>query len=991
MPDLHEVFTKAIWPDAGDSGAAERGIARLTAAAAECGTEGGAAVAELAAHRGLKPFFDAIFGNSPFLGACAERDPAFVALLLTQGPDSAIEWVHRELAASRAGSLSGDEVARSLRINRSRAALAIAVADIAEMWSVERVVEALSRFADEAIGAAVDDQLRMLAESGVIELASRETPSRDSGLVVLGMGKLGGYELNYSSDVDLIVLYDLERVRARDRDSVQKQMVKLVRGVVRLLEERTDNGYVLRTDLRLRPDPGATPLAMSTEAAEFYYENMGQNWERAAMIKARPVAGDIAAGDRFLAALRPYVWRRNLDFAAIQDIHSIKRQIHAHRGGGSVAIAGHNIKVGRGGIREIEFFAQTQQLIWGGRQPTLRSRSTCRALAALAEAGHTTQEAVEDLTHAYRHLRRVEHRLQMIADQQTQTLPADPEGLAQFATFLGHRDVGSFSAALLQTLRTVERHYARLFEEAPALGADRGNLVFTGTDDDPGTLETLARLGFSSPPNIAAQVRAWHHGRYRCMRSPRARELLTELMPALLAALGGSPDPEAAFLNFDRFMSRLPAGVQIFSLFHANPQLLGFVAEIMGGAPRLAESLSARPSLLDSVLATGFATTAPRADALHTELDAALTQSRDFQDTLDIVRRWKREREFTIGVMLLRGTQPVPQAGHALTDIAETALAKLLPAVIEDFARVHGHVVGAEFGVVALGKFGGREMTFTSDLDLVLLYDLADEEALSDGEKKLPPSQYFIRLAARFVNAITSLTPEGQLYEVDMRLRPSGSKGPIAVSLEAFRRYNATDAWTWEQMALTRARVIAAPPALAARIDAALAATIARSRDLQALVADVAAMRRLMARERKQGGAWDVKNRRGGLVDVEFVAQFLILRHARECPGIADPNTVDALARLAAAALLDPHDAAALTTAHRLCSTVQAVLRVALIGEFEPEAVPKPLLATLARAAGARDFNDLAHALDEACTRAHGVFEKIIPPDAANRGRAFDT
>jgi glutamate-ammonia-ligase adenylyltransferase len=982
MTILHPGFAAASWPRPADPAAAEREHRSL-----DGDTDGleppATDLRAIAATPGGGAALAALFGNSPFLTHCVQRDPGFAAALLRDGPDAAAAAVGADLQAAGRDALEGDALAATLRIARRRMALTIALADIAGLWPLARVTASLSDFADRAIGLAVDDQLRRLDDAGAIALADRARPAQDSGLVVLGMGKLGGRELNYSSDVDLIVLYDIERVRTDDPDSLQKNFVRLARGMVRMLEERTGDGYVLRTDLRLRPDPGATPLAMSTDAAEVYYETLGQNWERAAMIKARPVAGDLAAGARFLERLRPFVWRRHLDFAAVQDIHSIKRQIHAHRGGGEVALGGHNIKVGRGGIREIEFFAQTLQLIWGGRMPALRIGATCAALAALVAAGRADGAVVADLTGCYETLRRVEHRLQMIGDQQTQTLPADDAGIAHLAAFLGYADPDAFASDMLATLRRVERHYARLFEEAPDLGERGGNLVFTGAEDDPGTIETLAGMGFADPPAVTRQVRAWHHGRYRCMRSARARELLTELMPSLLGALGRTPDPQVAFVNFDRFMSRLPAGVQLFSLFHANPHLLGFVAEIMGGAPRLADQLSSRAALLDLVLAEGATRAVPDAAACAADLAAALGQARDFQDELDVVRRWRSERGFVVGVQVLRGAVDAARAGAALADIADTTLAALAPAVAREFRRQHGKVRGGDFAIVALGKLGGREMTATSDLDLLLLYD-APEDAVSDGEKQLPAPQYFLRLATRFVNAVTAMTPEGQLYEIDTRLRPSGTKGPIATSLPGFRRYNLEDAWTWEHMALTRARVVVASTTLRARIEAVVDEVLRRPRDPARVLADVADMRVRIARERGAAAPLDVKNRRGGLIDVEFVVQALTLVHGARHPGLRAPSTAAALDALESAGLLAAADAATLRRAFALSSAVQAVLRTAIDGAVDPGSQPPALLAGLARVVGASSFAALEADLDAACGAAHAVYERVIPAAPAD-------
>ncbi len=437
------------------------------------------------------------------------------------------------------------------------------------------------------------------------------------------------------------------------------------------------------------------------------------------------MAGDLIAARQFLAELQPYIWRRNLDFAAIEDIHSIKRQIQAHKGGGQIAVEGHDIKTGSGGIREIEFFAQTQQLIWGGRMRALRVGPTCAALRALAATGRIDTATADTLIDHYRFLRRVEHRLQMTDDAQTHRLPPDRAGVARIATFLGYQDPEAFVAELRARLGAVEKHYAELFEEAPSL-AGPGNLVFTGTEDDPETLATLGRLGFGEPAQVAAMVRGWHHGRIRATRSQRAREILTEFVPELLRVFGGTASPDTAILRFDRFLSTLPAGVQLFSLFHANPGLFSLVADIMAEAPLLAESLAHRPALLDAVLTAEFSSRLPDRDGLADDLGALLAGARGFEDTLDLLRRWTNERRFQVGVQLLRRTIDGNEAGAALADIADAGIAALLPAVAADFARLHGEVPGGAFAIVAMGRLGSREMTLASDLDLILIYDAPD-------------------------------------------------------------------------------------------------------------------------------------------------------------------------------------------------------------------------------------------------------------------------
>ncbi|HSR55629.1 MAG TPA: glutamine-synthetase adenylyltransferase, partial [Alphaproteobacteria bacterium] len=521
--------------------------------------------------------------------------------IVEDGPDEAFEAA---LAAIDDTGL-GEDLTRRLRIARRRAALAIAIADITGHWRLEQVTGALSRFADESVTAALRALLREAVRNGELEVTDPEAPDREAGLFILGLGKLGAHELNYSSDIDLIAFYDTRRLKYTGRQDPPRFYVRVVRDLVNMLESRTRDGYVFRTDLRLRPDPSSTPLAVSVMAAEAYYESTGQNWERAALIKARVIAGDHEAGRAFLKHLEPFLWRKNLDFAAIEDIHSIKRQINAHRGGAEITVAGHNLKLGRGGIREIEFFAQTQQLIWGGRIPALRSRGTVETLKALAAEGQASEEAVNELIAAYTYLRRAEHRLQMIDDRQTHSLPEDSDDIAAFARFLGYEDRESFSKDLIAHLSCVEHHYAHLFEESAPLSGP-GNLVFTGGEDDPDTLETLAGMGFNDGPAISERIRSWHRGRYRATRSARARELLTELVPALLDALAKTPNPDAAFRNFDTFLSNLPAGVQLFSLLLANPGVLTLAADIMGSGPKLAAHLAANPSLFDGVLTGDF-------------------------------------------------------------------------------------------------------------------------------------------------------------------------------------------------------------------------------------------------------------------------------------------------------------------------------------------------------------------------------------------------
>ena len=939
---------------------------------------------------------EAIFGNSPYLSNCMIGAPEFSCRLFTQCPDDMFAALLDEIRDTPAGT--GD-TGKMLRKAKKKAALCIALADIAGYWPLEKVTGALSEFADLAISTATAQALLTAATRGDLELRDPEHPEIGSGLVVLGMGKLGGRELNYSSDVDLIVLFDPDRVKSADPDNLQTAFVRLTRTLVQLLEDRTADGYVFRTDLRLRPDPGATPLAISVLAAETYYESIGQNWECAAMIKARPVAGDLVAGQAFLKWLTPFIWRKNLDFAAIQDIHSIKRQINAQRGRTGVFLPGHNVKLGHGGIREIEFFAQTQQLIWGGRVPELRLTRTEETLGKLTECGQIEPQVRDDMIAAYRYLRWVEHRLQMVDDQQTHSLPEDMSQLADTATFLGYDDITAFSSELTGHLEKVETHYAGLFNDAPSLSVASpegeefiGNLVFTGGDSDPETIKTIESLGFKNASAVDATVRGWHHGRYRAMRSSRARELLTEFFPVLLKALADTPDPDATFNRLDGFLSGLPAGVQLFSMFSLNPGLLDLVAEIMGGAPRLADHLARRPQVLESVLTSDFFAPPPDIDAMHLELEQKLGQANHFEDVLVICRRWANDLRFQVGVQSLNGRIDPRASAWVLSDIAEVAISKLHAKVEEEFAIKHGHIAGSELVVIGMGKLGSREMTPESDLDLVFVYNVPDEDlvdgaASSDGIKPLHPTQYFARLSQRLINAITAQTSEGMLYEVDMRLRPSGATGPIASSLTSFVLYHEQESWTWEHMALTRARIIVGPAELGDKIETAIKDVLTRKQDLEKLLTDVAEMRERIDREHHTDFIWDVKHLRGGLVDVEFIAQYLQLRHAHDHPDVLARDTRSVLENIKRLKLLNDDIADELIDATQFWLSLQGMLRLTLSRDMRnsrDHSIPKGLQGKLAKACEVHDLDAVVAKIKSTAATVLTHYRSIIDPTAGD-------
>ena len=919
-----------------------------------------------------------VFAGSPYLSSLMRRDLPRLQRILIEAPEGRLDAMKGELAQGLSEAASFNDAMRALRLFKTQAALLIALADLGGVWPLMRVTEALTDTADAALQGAVRFLFAQAKAKGDWTGGDPAHPEKGSGYIVLAMGKYGAAELNYSSDIDLIVFFDPERAQLRDGIEPPAFFVRLTQDLVRLMDERTSDGYVFRTDLRLRPDSGATQVALSTGAAMIYYESFGQNWERAALIKARAAAGDIEAGEKLLADLAPFIWRKYLDYAAIADIHAMKRQIHAFRGFGGIAVPGHNIKLGPGGIREIEFFAQTQQLIAGGRQRDMRTRRTLDALGKLVEREWIKEEVRADLERAYLFLRRLEHRVQMVADEQTHELPEDPHALEALARFSGYGDLERFTKDVSDTLAGVQRHYGVLFEATPELTSAGANMVFAGETDDPATLAALASMGYSQPSQVIATVRGWHHGRTPAVRSARARERLTEVQPLLIAELAQTADPDLAFASFDRFLAELPAGVQLFSLLRSNPGLLKLVADIMGTAPRLARVLSRRRRLLDAVLDTRFFGALAGAGELDQLIASEIGVSADMQETLDRTRVVGSEQAFLIGVRVLSGSINAHQAGGAYALLAERLINALQSAVERELLRAHGAVPGGAAAVVAMGKLGGREMTASSDLDLIVVYDFSPDAMQSDGARPLSPPSYYTRLTQRLIAALAAPTAEGTLYEVDMRLRPSGQKGPVATQLSSFVDYQANEAWTWEHLALTRARVLTGPPEFKARIEAAIRAALTRPRDRARITADVLDMRHRIWSEKGSGNIWDLKQVRGGLVDLEFIAQYLQLIHAPARPEILDQNTLGALAKLRAAGSLGPQDAETLIAASRLIHDLGQVLRLCLDGPFNPAAAPSGLKELLCRAGDAPSFAALETRLRQTLSETYQIFGRVV-------------
>lgn len=877
--------------------------------------------------------------HSPFLSRAMDRRPDLVELL-GQGE------VEAALALAQAAGDGVADIGVALRRRRLALALVAGIADLTGEFALPRVVGLLSDFADEALDAAI------------IHAIQARVPDADPACFAgIALGKHGAQELNYSSDIDPILLFDPDVLPRRPRDDPGEAAQLIARRVVETLSRMTDEGYVFRVDLRLRPQSEITPLALSFDAAITHYESSALAWERAAYIRARPAAGDRAAGAAFLETIRPFVWRRSLDFGAIAEIGRLTTRIRDHYAGGQAVGPGYDLKRGRGGIREVEFFAQTHQLIHGGRDPALRLRGTRAALDALAAAGHIATDDARNLGDSYDRLRTIEHRLQMVADQQTHSLPTNSAALDGVAQLDGLPD----GAALVAELAEIAEAVGRRFDGLIAAWAPTGAVAVTERP----LARDLAELGFAEPGAMAERIEGWQSGRFRALRSEPARQAFARIRHPLLAALAASPDPARALLRWEQWLERLPSALNVFNLLDARPALFDVVMRVLAHAPTLADDLARRADLIDALIdRTAYALPGP-VPVLAEEL-ARGEPGDDYQCLLDAVRRRVGEWRFALGVQLIEGVHDPLDIGAALSRVAEATIAVLARGALGEFARVHGTIAGSRMIILGLGRLGGGLMTHASDLDLVFLFS-GDFAAESDGQRPLGGTLYFTRASQRVIAALSAPTAAGALYEVDTRLRPSGEQGPIAVSLDSFAQYQAHDAWTFEHMALCRARVLHADPADRAALDTIIADVLAKPRDPETLRADILAMRARIAQAKPPKGPLDVKLARGGLVDAEFIVHYLQLRH-----GIAhDPDLARAIALLADAGHLDTGFA----QAHDLIARLLVVVRlVAPDGAYPPHASR----GIVARACGLADWDALMEGLARARAAIAATWTRIF-------------
>ncbi|MCP5039124.1 MAG: glutamine-synthetase adenylyltransferase [Rhodobacteraceae bacterium] len=892
----------------------------------------------------LKELIRGAAGCSPYLGELTRKEATWLQEVLVGSPEDALE------SALVMDGENDSALRVSLRQAKRRVALLTGLADLAGVWSLEEVTGALTRLADQATQKALCFQIGAEIRRGKLPGQGEEDIDNAGGAVALAMGKMGAFELNYSSDIDLIMLFDENRFDRDDFHDARAAFIRATRRMVSMLSELTAEGYVFRTDLRLRPDPAVTPVCVSMEAAERYYESLGRTWERAAMIKARPAAGDMEAGAGYLERLRPFIWRKHLDFAAIQDAHDIRLRIREHKAlGGRIKLQGHDLKLGRGGIREIEFFTQTRQLIAGGRDESLRGRETVKSLIALAAKEWVPVEVADTLGQHYRFLRECEHRVQMIRDAQTHKLPGDDDGFRRLAMMMG-----TGVAALEDKLFGVLGEVHELTEG-----------FFAPEDRD------------RSAPEISAEdkeiIGRWRA--YQAMRSTRAHAIFERLKPDLLHRLGAAARPREALLAFDGFLQGLPAGVQLFSLFEANPQLIDLIVDIAATAPDLARFLGRNAGVLDAVIGGDFFSDWPGETALGEDLQKRLKTAPDYEAALDTARRWMKEWHFRIGVHHLRGLVDATSAGRHYADLAGAVVSSLWPIVVEQFAAKHGVPPGKGAVVIGMGSLGARLLNARSDLDLIVIYD-PDGHEMSDGRRPIATRLYYARLTQAFVTALTAPMAEGRLYEVDMRLRPSGRQGPVATSLESFAAYQRDEAWTWEHLALTRARILAGPAGVASAVEAVRGEVLGRGRDESAMLADVRDMRARIAAAKEALGPFDAKLGPGRMQDVELVAQAAVLLSP-----LNPRTTEDGIKAGADIGWFSADEASTLAAAYGLFWQVQAAAKLLSDQPVEVDQLGLGGLEFLLREAGVENAGALAQAMDEKAMAAAKVIDAVLGRD----------
>lgn len=771
-------------------------------------------------------------------------------LIASRGGDILAE-TEADWAQAHAKAQNDNQLITAVRLFRNRCHLTIAISELWGAMSLERSCQALSKCAQLGVYGSVDYLL-----NGASQI--------DCGWVILALGKLGAGELNYSSDIDLIVLHS-EALAAKFGSGREQHPISLTKRLSHLLSVVTTDGFGWRVDFRLRPDPAATPVSLGLPAAISYYESTARSWERAAFIRARPIAGDLAMGEAFLSTISPFIWRRNFDYTIIDDLQIWLRHLPTPQG-----YLGFDVKQGAFGIRHIELLVHILQLLGGGRHRELRCSGTKEAIKALTKLDWIDHKHAEALLLAYYQWRSIEHRLQYQRDTQTHKLPRDDAGMAQFAAFCGF-DTKELIATLMQLQQTTldaARHpiFDNMLERVKQRQSHTPD-IFTGGGENNQSIDWLEELGFKRAQDIVNIIDGWTNGRIAATRGERSRQYLLRFLPKLLTELVKAPDPDAAFARFADFVTGLSAGAQPFALLCEHPHLASLISDIMIKAPALTDQLCRRPDLFDSILESSFFTPLEKSEQLGQHAPV-LSEDDVVETSLDQLKRWAHEAQFRAKLHLLKGISSHNEVSRFLSDIADICIRQVTKLAVEDFTRRHGHIEGGDLYILAMGRLGSQTLSARSDIDLIFIFDGLDDSQ-SDGERPLGLAIYYMRLSQLIVSWLSVASSQGRLFEVDTRLRPDGKSGAVAVNMSRYATYYRESAWAWEHIALMKARPVASIHENFKPVLQLLKALKSGLTDKQHLGADIIKMRDRLKGETRSD--MDFKKRCGGFLDLEFL------------------------------------------------------------------------------------------------------------------------
>ncbi|MBE9536772.1 MAG: bifunctional [glutamate--ammonia ligase]-adenylyl-L-tyrosine phosphorylase/[glutamate--ammonia-ligase] adenylyltransferase [Proteobacteria bacterium] len=900
-----------------------------------------------------------ICGGSQFITNIMLKTPALLSWLMLEdniSKSSCEEEKRADLAMGLNTVETMAELQRLLRSFKQREYLRIGSRDLSGRASTEEVMEELSDLASSCLQAAIDGSGNVLQrEYGQPEYSFAEGSEEHKGFVILGMGKLGGRELNFSSDIDLIFLYGSEKGETSGindgGESVKKihlhqYFVKLGEMIVKAMNEVTEDGFVFRVDMNLRPDGQSGELVCSLRGAEIYYESWGQTWERSAMLKARPVAGDIALGETFLHNIRPFMYRKYLDFGAIDAISTMKKKIDAKIARDNQALT--NLKLGTGGIREVEFFIQALQLINAGKIESLRERNSLKSLLKLQEAGLISPEDNKQLSEAYIFLRLIEHRLQIFQERQTHTLPNKPEELEKLALRAGYRKnaLESFLEDHRKYTGNVNRIYSTLFHEAAEKLEEEKNPelieLLEGEMPEDEIMERLSTLGFRDVARAAKNLYLLWNGPPFVHFTEASKLLLRRIAPFIFKEITTSPEPDMALGTLEKFISAVGARSSLYSLLAENHHIIRLLVGLFGTSSFLSKILLGHPEILDALVAANVSSALKTKEEMSEELAGLMAACKDYEEELDTLRRFRNLEILRIGINDIYGELKIEDVSLQIALLAEVSLEYAYRKALDHVSQRYGRPISgsdkkckeATFSIIGMGKLGGREMSYSSDLDIIFVYsnngETSGEYKDKKGLKVTSNHEFFAKVGQTLISILSVPTREGHAFKVDTRLRPSGSSGALVTSLDNFRKYHEKSAQTWEKLALTRASVSAGDEMLGKKVLATIEESLYQNALTDEEAVDISRIRKRMELElaKEKEGIYNVKTGRGGIVDIEFIAQSLMLKHGKDISKIRTQNTGEALLRFRAAELLSEDEFKSLFDAYNFLRYLETRLRI---------------------------------------------------------------